>query len=139
MKLPLLLLLVVAVVVAVEETRHPDFFGTICTEQAVKMERVHKEINVTYTYALQTTMEWQQFPSMKIKFYLGNAQSVMVGYHLALRLSGAAFLATRVIIDKAENTYFRSSTGPLYHHTHHVFHPVYMAKGWHEAVVEVKH
>ena len=38
----LLLLLLLWAAAAVDETRHPDFFGTICTEQAIRMERVHK-------------------------------------------------------------------------------------------------
>ena len=93
---------------------------------------------MTYTYALQTTKEWQQFPSFRIRFYLANGQHVMVGYHIALRTSGNYLLSTRVLIDDVENTYFRSSSGYQYHHTHHVFHPVFLAKGWHEAKVQVK-
>lgn len=113
--------------------------GTKCPGKPSQIDRVVKQVNVTYTYVLPTVSTWEQFPSMEIKYYIGQAQYVKVGYHLAVRLGTCNFFATRTIIDGTENTYLRSSTGSLYHHNHVAFVPVWTEPGWHEARVEVRH
>lgn len=131
----LVLLVLLALTIAESVTRTVDFFGTVCQERAVQMQRVQREVNVTYTYALQTNGGWQQFPDMKINFYLARPQFVLITYNINLKLLGVNFFSTRVLIDKVENTYFRYTTDYAYHHTHFVSKQVWMDAGNHEVMV----
>ena len=82
-----------------EVTRTPDYFGTICQERALEMQRVQKLVNVTYTYPLHTARRWEQFPDMKTNFYLAHKQFVNIMYHISLRTAGNDFFKSRVVID----------------------------------------
>lgn len=100
------------------------------------MSRVQRLVNVTYTYPLQTARSWQQFPDMKINFYLAHKQFVNIMYHLSLRTAGNDFFKSRVVIDGQENPFFRYVTGYLYWRTHSISQPIFMNEGWHEVKVE---
>jgi hypothetical protein len=129
---PILLLLGLLLLVHCDEViRTPDFFGTICQEQVVAMQRVQRLVNVTYTYPLHTIRSYQQFPDMNIKFYLSHKQFVNIAYHISMRTGGNDFFKTRVLIDGQDNPFFRMVTGYLYWRTHSVSHQIYLTEGWH--------
>ena len=113
--------------------------GVRCSKAPQRIDRVVKQVNVTYTYVLPVSDGWEQFPDMILNYTIKQAQYVKIGYHLAVKLGKCSQLGTRVIIDGQENTYFRSYTGNLYYHNHVVFVPVWTEPGQHQARIEVTH
>ena len=115
-----------------------DPFAALVAEQTAKLKLVQKVVDITYTYSLQSTNTWQQFPDMNIQFRLKYPQFVSIDYNIVLWTNGNNYLCTRVMVDNVENRRFRSTTGDTRLHSNSQSQKVWMEAGLHWARVEFK-